>query len=516
MLPLSRHGSFDNQGKGGPASRRLSVNWRIGCLSRYESLSCVGAKFCRVNRVSPNEFRRFVAEFSRESTVQDVDMCSPLDSADYDQRGLSRALGEPLRLIRSMIWRPWIPPIGYFQPAGAWTGPLISKTLRFCPQCIAHGYHAIFHQLPWLQACLVHAVPLQVFSPGIRQSAAPRPRLKRPPDGDGDLIEGCARLLFSESSTWTNATARWWRSEMAIVSSSSAVSYLKWMKRISRVGVTSHPQAVVNLRDERVSLTDLVRMLMKGVAPPPAVGHAVSGECSSRYVIETPMAAKIVEELKQPPLEVNFEEILTHRIKSVEAVGENPVWRQRLARAVIGSHDGKYGKASNAYYSLGDVVSGPNWGKGNHDEYGKLIKRLLWQWRPLDFSEYWQSHPDVPERTLELGAHLKHFPLFSGTRTVTLKHPVNNCQLRVVVPCLAPGAAELIDLMLLEILRADLWSVLSGTNIPQRLSFSDPRDINFWPLFVISAADADHLTLDVFLRCSKGWPGRSVRHAARR
>lgn len=131
--------------------RSRVVNWRRGSISEFESNWSIGQKYCFLNQVSVREFSKLVQfETSAERWGTHY--------SDVFAKRLAILLGEPLSRVNfSLETRFVIPAFRVRQTHEA----LHAGALRFCPDCIALGFHSWVHQLPWLDRCLIHTAQLR-------------------------------------------------------------------------------------------------------------------------------------------------------------------------------------------------------------------------------------------------------------------------------------------------------------------------------------------------------------------
>ena len=167
------------------------VNWRRGSLRRYESLAGFAAKFCYLNRIGPNEFIRFFEKFIGH--FRPHEFWDLLDRVDFDIDCFANIIGEPESYVDSMRQVPFRPPEAYVGTNAKLINKDSSIDIFYCPDCIKFGYHAIFHQLPWIKRCLIHGSALQRGDGVFHGSYVRR---------DVVLIKDVYGLLFGEVSKW--------------------------------------------------------------------------------------------------------------------------------------------------------------------------------------------------------------------------------------------------------------------------------------------------------------------------
>lgn len=149
----------------------------------------VAAKFCYLNRVGPREFISFCERFVSHFRPHEFWMLCDRD--DFDLGRFASILGEPESCVASLRQIAFRPPKEYVGSNG--TNDDSSINIVYCPDCIKYGYHAIFHQLPWMEKCLIHGNALQIMDGAHNGSYVRRDIL---------LIKDVYRLFFGEDSKW--------------------------------------------------------------------------------------------------------------------------------------------------------------------------------------------------------------------------------------------------------------------------------------------------------------------------
>lgn len=208
------------------------VNWRRGSLHPYESIAGVAAKFCYLNRVGPGEFIRFCERFVARFRPNEFWML--LDRDDFDIDRFANILGEPKSCIARLRQAPFRPPEDYVGCNIKSHNEDSSIDIVYCPDCIQFGYHAIFHQLPWMNKCLVHGSRL-LSTRGVDNKSYVRRDLL--------LIKDVYRLLFGEESTWNYDDYDSWMSEGEVETSSSISIYLSSIEEVTLNGSLIKKQA---------------------------------------------------------------------------------------------------------------------------------------------------------------------------------------------------------------------------------------------------------------------------------
>lgn len=130
------------------------INWGRGRLRPYESCYSLASKFCRINGVSPNRFRDFISKTCGEGYAL-------YNMGSKGCRGLAKLLGEPYSVVKTLSGGKYRPPWLFGLIAVYKKNIQDGNYLSYCPICAQEGYHAFFHQHPWLMKCIIHGEPLK-------------------------------------------------------------------------------------------------------------------------------------------------------------------------------------------------------------------------------------------------------------------------------------------------------------------------------------------------------------------
>lgn len=170
---------------------RPTVAWRKGSLFEFDSIGIVGARYCAFNSVTPAAFVAFLHDFFPAGHSSRSAHC--VDDPAFDLAGFAAALGEPLRLVRTLS--PSLFSFTSCSDLEAWRKPEhLTEKISYCASCIAQGRHSFLHQLGWTQRCLLHDEPLRRL-----RERCPRLHVKAP--DDVRFVAPLIRLL-RERSIW--------------------------------------------------------------------------------------------------------------------------------------------------------------------------------------------------------------------------------------------------------------------------------------------------------------------------
>lgn len=129
--------------------RLPKINWGGGRLNKHESFVAFAAKFCRLNCLTPKQFR----EFWKTS----------INIFDNDQQEkrvclIARILNEPKSVVRTVFEN---------RPLDTSWNSMDSRachyrynSISYCCECLDDGFHGNFHESDWLRKCPIHYIDL--------------------------------------------------------------------------------------------------------------------------------------------------------------------------------------------------------------------------------------------------------------------------------------------------------------------------------------------------------------------
>jgi hypothetical protein len=129
------------------------INWGRGRLMPYESFGAFAAKFCELNGLKSRELRNFLNGYLGSEPWNGFGFREPALSK------VARLLDEPLAIVRTLATGAWRLPACFGTFRLEHRAPPFER-VRYCPECLGHGFHAGFHEPWWIQKCLLHAEPL--------------------------------------------------------------------------------------------------------------------------------------------------------------------------------------------------------------------------------------------------------------------------------------------------------------------------------------------------------------------
>jgi hypothetical protein len=126
-----------------------SYCWRSDWVRPYESLLSLLDKFAYLNAASRQQITTLVGKTNNALDPNGPKLRPDLNSfALIDEIGLRNLLMVDLSLIEGST------AVGYIRPAEV--ALFTSTSLRYCPQCVAIGFHSSLHQLLLISHCPVH------------------------------------------------------------------------------------------------------------------------------------------------------------------------------------------------------------------------------------------------------------------------------------------------------------------------------------------------------------------------
>lgn len=130
-----------------------NINWGRGRLSKYGSFTGFAAKFCRLNDLSPSQFRKFWHGA--------VESCYA-DDKQQKIRYIARLLDEPLAVVKTVFCGN---DLGYGCLCADQSHRHHADNTAYCPECLGNGYHSYFQECAWLKKCPIHLCDrVRVFS----------------------------------------------------------------------------------------------------------------------------------------------------------------------------------------------------------------------------------------------------------------------------------------------------------------------------------------------------------------
>ena len=215
------------------------INWGRGRLLPYESLGAFCAKFCRLNGLAPKEFRDFLYGLIRKDCWQS----SKFDISSV--KSLARLLDEKVSVVEKLD------PSKLQLPGCYGTFNFLKNTeqlfeqVAYCPECIRKGYHASFHESPWLNKCPIHLTNLLKSSVDYRGCGSKFDR----------YANTLANLLDHECATWLEINTH--SVVVAEMENSDFRLFAKWIKAIQKYQVIMDERNLISLWGTDYSLENI-------------------------------------------------------------------------------------------------------------------------------------------------------------------------------------------------------------------------------------------------------------------
>jgi len=140
----------------------ITVNWGNGRLASYESNIAFFTKFCLLNGLSPTAGRKFLKSkcslnWNRDSFEGKFSaLANVLDERKETLHTLNRHSLDLIVCFDGSIQNTYLDKI--------FTDNYQRFRFSYCPDCLAEGYHASFHEYYWLNKCPIHHQELILHS----------------------------------------------------------------------------------------------------------------------------------------------------------------------------------------------------------------------------------------------------------------------------------------------------------------------------------------------------------------
>lgn len=126
------------------------LTWHVGSILPYASLWHTVNRAIWLNALRPKELVE-VTGLGRRRGDQSLRACETMFTPSIDIPRLASILGEPRSDFRNCT---------FGQLSSQAAERYVIPRIRWCPECIAHGYHSILGSLRLLAKCPIHGVPL--------------------------------------------------------------------------------------------------------------------------------------------------------------------------------------------------------------------------------------------------------------------------------------------------------------------------------------------------------------------
>lgn len=222
-----------------------TINWGRGRLLPYESEGSFAAKFCVLNDISPRQFREFFSSFL------DGELNFHRITPEVLKR-IALLLNESHRTVAKLNKAIFDVP-GCF---GTFTFEQDSDfdvhngihQIKYCPECLAVGFHSSFHEHSLIQKCPLHLIKLEV----IYKNSGGASHYDR-------YIQTVYKLLAQSGSQWLSFEAN-----PLIVRAqecSHFKSFLKWLRDAQRVAAQWEKLNVLHLTGDKYNALTIEELL---------------------------------------------------------------------------------------------------------------------------------------------------------------------------------------------------------------------------------------------------------------
>ncbi|MDI1309326.1 MAG: hypothetical protein PSV17_07820 [Methylotenera sp.] len=208
------------------------VNWKSGSLRPFESAGSVGAKYCYLNKVKPIEFGKLIEDLVDGDFSSDFNFT--FDNPKLKPEKISKIFGEPLGIAKQLSLLKFLD-LRNLNKCDLFNQ--FEKNLRFCPECLNHGYHSPLHQLNWLTKCFIHNSALQIKTT--------RSKYVRNLNDDSVLLTDLYELWFENQDFWKTSKNKQWKLLDCKNVSTKSYSLLSELKKIENRFEILEPFTVV-------------------------------------------------------------------------------------------------------------------------------------------------------------------------------------------------------------------------------------------------------------------------------
>ncbi len=332
------------------------VNWMHGTLRRYESIASVGAWFCAQNFVQPNAFAEFLLEFLPAVPSH---YTLTIENPSFDFIRFARALNEPIEIVRSLgVARLGLGEIERVSGVGS----VASTPFRVCEHCLHQRFHSVWHQVPWLERCVFHDMPLRTMATTIKH-------FRRPPQLSRDVLRvGTLKdLWFSRDDGRTT-----WRLELGNRRKGLPRNHHRRAEEIASDLETGRRNYADPDRPDLADATSLAATLgqrVVGLIELANVNISWRGlvnvpEDERRREAIIPMAPTLARAILEIPRLVLNELVCDLRRVACHASGERPEWRQveeKTLAALWRGHHGCSQQVEEFFRGDGPHLHAPYW-----------------------------------------------------------------------------------------------------------------------------------------------------------
>jgi len=491
-----------------------SVNWRLGCVSEFESYWLIGQKYAFLNKISTAELVRDLHRLTPTRTTEYIS-CRWIESVDVN--ALVKLLGEPRKRLESSRHERFVPKL--FHDHALVEGSVVDD-LRLCEQCIRFGFHSPIHQLPWLDRCLIHQTILGRGCPHCGRTLEYRTR----PDGFisanavvHQLYCGCGKPI------WPAIHAAEWPERLRGNALRPIRDYLRWVDTMEAVsGFCMLPKALDFFEDGHKTPAEkswIVRCLASLHPPPSCVVRALNGPVIRPEFHTVPSPDVPATSVTLAIDRVGYRALLLAYEHWLEMIGESAAWIplvKRAAKELIYQHRTCYASWMRVRRARFHAFAGEN---------GKLFEICPAVLPTARFKSIWDSSNRAASRSqalwsLSIASRLSDTAVVAvlspdcpeATRALTAYEALEVYRrLPASIDVCKPMRMLLDRMWALEVRRsAAECAAIDGRDF---VDYADPFESSQFkilaPLVLVEPSDEDHLKLWIWLRSSPY--GKAVR-----
>lgn len=360
-------------------SRYPRINWGRGRLLPYESIGSFAAKFCRLNGIKPRDFRWFLDDLIGKSNWY------RLGFSATEVRILARLLDEHESVVDKLNSNK-------LQLLGCYgTFSFNNKVddsynkVLYCPECLGIGYHASFHEYPWLKKCPIHQTNLiQKYVP----FAGGNSNFDR-------YVHMIEELLDHGTSSWFSI-----KTNSVVATQLNGTNFRKfvgWVRSVQRLNGVTSASNLVSLRGGDYSLVDIDVLLGRigwAVPLPKCVRGLFNVTTKPLEPVIVDYSTEIVNQLASLLSKLNYSKFSWFYKKTIALSNEKTRYRELVLTAVKEieiqgkEHPSDWGRSREGGWGRVDPDGWPYWNLITPTELAASELRREWTDFPLKDDSY--------------------------------------------------------------------------------------------------------------------------------
>ncbi|OIQ74575.1 hypothetical protein GALL_437720 [mine drainage metagenome] len=366
-------------------SRYPIINWGRGRLLPYESLGSFAAKFCRLNGTTPREFRWFLDELVGVENWTFVGFDTP------SVKKVARLLDEKESVVEKLdpdkLQLPGC--YGAFNSLSSINQSL--EQVTYCPECIKNGYHASFHEYPWLKMCPIHWTNLLKERVGSFGGGSKFDKYVSTLDHLFDHVS----MTWLEIDTYSVVTAE--------IKTDAFRRFIRWIKAVQRIHGVMKARNLITLWGSNYSL-DNIDVLLGRVAwatPFPKRFHELFHMKVKRLLPKiTEYPIDVTNRLTSLITKIGYADLVWFYKKTVALADEQTKYRELVLKAVDDLknqdmvHHSEWGWSKGMGWQHVDPDGWPYW--GFMTPFHLAVIELKYEWTDFlrDDDQVWQRSSD--------------------------------------------------------------------------------------------------------------------------